>query len=95
MKKKQLITALATSTLVLSTAGTAFADEVTPIDPTTPSTEVVTPDPSSGSSTNTSSALERIKLSVLTIPQIHRIQGLQQSQPSLLIQQAHLQTLQR
>ena len=68
MKKKQLITALATSTLVLSTAGTAFADEVTPIDPTTPSTEVVTPDPSSGSSTNTSSALERIKLSVLTIP---------------------------
>ena len=54
MTKKQLITALATSTLVLSTAGTAFADEVTPIDPTTPSTEVVTPDPSSGSSTDTS-----------------------------------------
>ena len=46
MTKKQLITALATSTLVLSTAGTVFADEVTPIDPTTPSTEVVTPDPS-------------------------------------------------
>ena len=60
MTKKQLITALATSTLVLSTAGTVFADEVTPIDPTTPSTEVVTPDPStqtepsSGSSTDTS-----------------------------------------
>ena len=44
MTKKQLITALATSTLVLSTAGTVFADEVTPIDPTTPSTEVVTPE---------------------------------------------------
>jgi len=60
MKKKQLLTALATSSLVLSTAGTALADEVTPIDPTTPSTEVVTPDPStqtepsSGSSTDTS-----------------------------------------
>lgn len=60
MTKKQLIAALASSTLVLSTAGTAFADEVTPIDPTTPSTEVVTPDPStqteppSGSSTDTS-----------------------------------------
>lgn len=60
MTKKQLITTLATSTLVLSTAGTAFADEVTPLDPTTPSTEVVTPapstqtEPSSGSSTDTS-----------------------------------------
>lgn len=60
MTKKQLITTLATSTLVLSTAGTAFADEVTPFDPTTPSTEVVTPapstqtEPSSGSSTDTS-----------------------------------------
>lgn len=53
MKKKQLIAALASSTLFLSTAGTAFADEVTPIDPTTPSTEVVTPDPSPGSSTDT------------------------------------------
>lgn len=60
MKKKQLITALATSTLVLSTAGTAFADEVTPIDPTTPSTEVVTPDPSSqaGQSTEPSTSTE-------------------------------------
>ena len=47
MTKKQLIAALASSTLVLSTAGTAFADEVTPLDPTTPSTEVVTPEPSS------------------------------------------------
>lgn len=60
MTKKQLITALASSTLVLLTAGTALADEVTPIDPTTPSTEMVTPDPStqtepsSGSSTDTS-----------------------------------------
>lgn len=53
MTKKQLIAALASSTLVLSTAGTALADEVTPLDPTTPSTEVVTPDPSS--STDTSS----------------------------------------
>ncbi|MCF2567564.1 cell wall anchor protein, partial [Streptococcus pasteurianus] len=56
MKKKQLITALATSTLVLSTAGTAFADEVTPIDPTTPSTEVVTPDPSSQAGQSTESS---------------------------------------
>ena len=60
MTKKQIIASLAVSTLVLSTAGTAFADEVTPIDPTTSSTEVVTPDPStqtepsSGSSTDTS-----------------------------------------
>lgn len=53
MTKKQVIASLAVSTLVLSTAGTAFADEVTPLDPTTPSTEVVASDPSS--STDTSS----------------------------------------
>lgn len=55
MTKKQVIAALAVSTLVLSTAGTAFADEVTPLDPTTPSTEVVASDPSS--STDTSSGI--------------------------------------
>lgn len=53
MTKKQVIASLAVSTLVLSTAGTAFADEVTPLDPTTPSTEVVASAPSS--STDTSS----------------------------------------
>lgn len=47
MTKKQVIASLAVSTLVLSTAGTAFADEVIPLDPTTPSTEMVTPEPSS------------------------------------------------
>lgn len=53
MTKKQVIASLAVSTLVFSTAGTAFADEVTPLDPTTPSTEVVASDLSS--STDTSS----------------------------------------
>ena len=61
MKKKQLITALATSTLVLSTAGTALADEVSspetlnevsvvtetqPVDPSTPIVPDVPKDPS-------------------------------------------------
>ncbi|HEM3667502.1 TPA: LPXTG cell wall anchor domain-containing protein [Streptococcus suis] len=41
MKKKQLIAALATSTIALAQAGFVSADEVTPIDPTMPSTEVV------------------------------------------------------
>ena len=59
MKKKQLITALATSTLVLSTAGTALADEVSmpetlnesaytetqPVDPSTPIVPDVPKDP--------------------------------------------------
>lgn len=43
MKKKQLLSALALSTLVLTQAGFVSADEVTPIDPTAPSTEVVVP----------------------------------------------------
>ncbi|HFH7018550.1 TPA: LPXTG cell wall anchor domain-containing protein [Streptococcus agalactiae] len=43
MKKKQLIAALATSTIALAQAGFVSADEVTPIDPTMPSTEVVVP----------------------------------------------------
>ncbi len=43
MKKKQLIVALATSTIVLAQAGFVSADEVTPIDPTAPSTEVIVP----------------------------------------------------
>ncbi|MEY8463408.1 LPXTG cell wall anchor domain-containing protein [Streptococcus merionis] len=43
MTKKQLLTTLATSTLMLSSAGAVLAEEVTPVDPTAPSTEVVTP----------------------------------------------------
>ncbi|HEO4718335.1 TPA: LPXTG cell wall anchor domain-containing protein [Streptococcus agalactiae] len=43
MKKKQLLSALALSTLVLAQAGFVSADEVTPVDPSAPSTEVVTP----------------------------------------------------
>lgn len=43
MKKKQLLSALALSTLSLAQAGFVSADEVTPVDPSAPSTEVVTP----------------------------------------------------
>lgn len=57
MKKKQLLTVLATSTL-LSTAGTVLADEVTPIDPTVPSTEVVGPSSSTESSSSSASSVE-------------------------------------
>lgn len=41
MKKKQLLTTLTVSAVLLSQAGFVSADEVTPIDPTMPSTEVV------------------------------------------------------
>lgn len=43
MKKKQLLSALALSTLALAQAGFVSADGVTPVDPSAPSTEVVTP----------------------------------------------------
>lgn len=43
MTKKQLITTLTVSTLLLSQAGLVSADEVTPTDPSQPVTEVVTP----------------------------------------------------
>lgn len=43
MKKKQLLSALALSTLALAQAGFVSADEVSPVDPSAPSTEVVTP----------------------------------------------------
>lgn len=43
MKKKQLLTTLTVSAVLLSQAGFVSADEVTPIDPTMPSTEVVVP----------------------------------------------------
>lgn len=43
MKKKQLLSALALSTLTLAQAGFVSADEVAPVDPSAPSTEVVVP----------------------------------------------------
>lgn len=43
MTKKKLLSALALSTLALAQAGFVSADEVTPVDPSSPSTEVVTP----------------------------------------------------
>lgn len=43
MTKKQLLSALALSTLTLAQSGFVSADEVTPVDPSSPSTEVVTP----------------------------------------------------
>ena len=41
MKKKKIFATLATSTLIIS-GGVAFADETTPVDPTIPTTEIVT-----------------------------------------------------
>ena len=43
MTKKQLLTTLTVSTLLLSQAGLVSADEVTPTDPSQPVTEVLTP----------------------------------------------------
>lgn len=43
MKKKQLLSALALSTIVLAQAGFVSAEEVTPADPSQPATEVVVP----------------------------------------------------
>ncbi|EPT35474.1 LPXTG cell wall anchor domain-containing protein [Streptococcus agalactiae] len=43
MTKKQLLTTLTVSTLLLSQAGLVSADEITPTDPSQPVTEVVTP----------------------------------------------------
>ena len=43
MKKKQLLATLALSTIALAQAGFVSADEVTPIDSSAPTTEVVTP----------------------------------------------------
>ena len=43
MKKKQLLATLALSTVALAQAGFVSADEVTPIDSSAPTTEVVTP----------------------------------------------------
>ncbi|WP_164682911.1 LPXTG cell wall anchor domain-containing protein [Streptococcus hyointestinalis] len=52
MTKKQLLATLATSTLLLSSTGVALADEVTPVDPTSPSTEVVVPSTGTEASTD-------------------------------------------
>lgn len=43
MNKKQVLTTLALSTIALAQAGFVSADEVTPIDSSAPTTEVVTP----------------------------------------------------
>ena len=43
MKKKQLLATLAFSTLALIQAGYVSADEVNPVDPSTPATEIVSP----------------------------------------------------
>lgn len=43
MTKKHLLTTLTVSAVLLSQAGFVSADEVTPVDPTAPSTEVVVP----------------------------------------------------
>ena len=43
MNKKQVLATLALSTIALAQAGYVSADEVTPIDSSAPTTEVVTP----------------------------------------------------
>lgn len=43
MKKKQLLATLALSTFALIQAGYVSADEVNPVDPSTPATEIVSP----------------------------------------------------
>ena len=56
MNKKQVLAALALSTMALAQAGFVSADEVTPIDSSAPTTEVVTPTaPSASTGTETPS----------------------------------------
>lgn len=43
MKKKQLLSVLTLSTIALAQTGLISADEVTPVDPTAPSSEIVVP----------------------------------------------------
>ena len=67
MNKKQVLTTLALSTLALAQAGFVSADEVTPIDSSAPTTEVVTPTAPSASTETEAPAVQPTEPSVTPV----------------------------
>ena len=66
-KKKQVLTTLALSTIALAQAGFVSADEVTPIDSSAPTTEVVTPTAPSASTETEAPAVQPTEPSVTPV----------------------------
>lgn len=67
MNKKQVLATLALSTIVLAQAGFVSADEVTPIDSSAPTTEVVTPTAPSTSTETEAPAVQPTEPSVTPV----------------------------
>ena len=67
MNKKQVLAALALSTIALAQAGFVSADEVTPIDSSAPTTEVVTPTAPSTSTETEAPAVQPTEPSVTPV----------------------------
>ena len=67
MNKKQVLAALALSTIALAQAGFVSADEVTPIDSSAPTTEVVTPTAPSASTETEAPAVQPTEPSVTPV----------------------------
>ena len=67
MNKKQLLATLALSTIALAQAGFVSADEVTPIDSSAPTTEVVTPTAPSASTETEAPATQPTEPSVTPV----------------------------
>ena len=76
MNKKQLLATLALSTIALAQAGFVSADEVTPIDSSAPTTEVVTPTAPSASTETEAPAVQPTEPSVTPVdPTTPGVQG--------------------
>ena len=76
MNKKQVLAALALSTIALGQAGFVSADEVTPIDSSAPTTEVVTPTAPSTSTETEAPAVQPTEPSVTPVdPTTPSVQG--------------------
>ena len=67
MNKKQVLATLAISTIALAQAGFVSADEVTPIDSSAPTTEVVTPTAPSASTETEAPAVQPTEPSVTPV----------------------------
>lgn len=76
MNKKQVLATLALSTIALAQAGFVSADEVTPIDSSAPTTEVVTPTAPSASTETEAPAVQPTEPSVTPVdPTMPGVQG--------------------
>ena len=67
MNKKQVLAALALSTIALSQAGYVSADDLAPIDSSAPTTEVVTPTAPSTSTETEAPAVQPTEPSVTPV----------------------------